>query len=174
MEPDAPSIDPDNDARGEVGGEEGDGTQPSGTDATPEHDPQPKPAPKPPKVTVIERFASSRGYRKDGDSRYVHRDGRSIAKSHGGRFPWEQLDASGHIRIHYLPREHCLEQEPLQLDADVWALLEQSPDIYALILESPDGKPVEATGASLSKMLSENRITLFPATYRLVFDNDNQ
>ena len=173
-EPDDHSIGRGDEWGGQGSGEQGDGTQPSGPDATPNQDPQPKPAPKSPKVTIIERFAASRGYRRNGDSRYAHTDGRSIAKSHGGRFPWELLDASGHIQLHYLPREHCLEHEPLQLDADVWALLEQSPESYALILESPDGKPIEATGASLSKMLAENRITLFPATYRLVFDNDNQ
>lgn len=172
--PDLDFVDTDDEGGEQANGEEPESTDSQGTGNTTENDPAPKHAPKPQKTSVIERFAVSRGYRKDGDARYAHPDGRSIAKSHGGRFPWDLRDASGHTQLHYLPREHCLENEPLQLDADVWALLEQVPGGYALILESPDGKPVEVSGASLSKMLAESKITLFPATYRLVFDNNNQ
>lgn len=173
-DPDLDFDDPEDEGGEQTSGEQPESPDSQGTGTSTENDPAPKHAPKPQKTGVIERFAVSRGYRKDGDARYAHPDGRSIAKSHGGRFPWELRDVSGHTQLHYLPREHCLENEPLQLDADVWAMLEQMPGSYALILESPDGKPVEVSGASLSKMLAESRITLFPASYRLVFDNNNQ
>jgi len=141
-------------------------------EATPE--PTAKPAPKSPKIDVLELFAKSHGFRKDGDGRYIHADGRSIAKSHGGRFPWEMLNASGQLQRCLLPKAHCLEREPLQLEADVWGLLEQSPETYALILESLDGKQIEVSGTRLGKMRIDGQITLYPATYRLVFDGDNQ
>lgn len=173
-DPDLDFVDPEDEGGEQTSGEQPESPDSQGTGTSTENAPAPKHAPKPQKTGVIERFAVSRGYRKDGDARYAHPDGRSIAKSHGGRFPWELRDASGHTQLHYLPREHCLENEPLQLDADVWAMLEQSPDSYALILERPDGKPVEVTGTSLSKMLAESKITLFPASYRLVFENNNQ
>ena len=42
----------------------------------------------------------------------------------------------------------------------------------ALILIDVEGIPVEVTGSKLGVMREEGRITLYPATYRLVYDND--
>ena len=74
----------------------------------------------------------------------------------------------------YLPREHCLEREALQLDSEVWAMLDQHPQTYALMLESLSGQPAVLSGTHLRELRDDGKITLYPATYRLVFDNDNQ
>ena len=71
-----------------------------------------------------------------------------------------------------MPTYHCLEREPLQLEADIWELLKNNPDIYSLVLISIEGNPVEVTGENLYAMCTEGKITLYPATYRLVYDND--
>jgi hypothetical protein len=73
-----------------------------------------------------------------------------------------------------LPREHCLEREPLQLDAVAWGLLELSPAGYALILEGVDGTPRAVSGAQLRTMLNDQRLALYPATYRLAYETQNQ
>lgn len=138
--------------------------------------PTPHPAPqhKPVKPSMLERFATENGFKKHGDNRYVHVDGRSIARSNGNRFPWELLSAAGELLCCYLPREHCLEREALQLDSDVWAMLDQNPQTYALMLESLSGQPAVLSGTHLRELRDDGKITLYPATYRLVFDNDNQ
>src|SRR5690606_6182302 len=90
----------------------------------------------------------------------------------GARFPWEHRTAGGDLVRYYWPKDHCLEQEPLQLEADVWGLIEQHPDTYALILSNVEGAPVEVTGARLRAMRDGGEVTLYPATYRLVYDHD--
>ena len=53
-------------------------------------------------------------------------------------------------------------------------LMEKFPDLYALILSTPQGDPVEVPGARLRAMRDDGDLTLYPATYRLVFDHDRQ
>jgi len=120
----------------------------------------------------MERFAKSQGFRKDGEDRFFHESGSWIGKANGARFPWEHRTAGGDLVRYYWPKDHCLEQEPLQLEADVWGLIEQHPDTYALILSNVEGAPVEVTGARLRAMRDGGEVTLYPATYRLVYDRD--
>jgi hypothetical protein len=114
------------------------------------------------------RFALAQGYKADGDDRFFHSDGSWIGRSNGARFPWERRSASGEVLRHYYPKEHCLEREPLQIEADVWGLLDQKPDVYSFILVKPEGEPVEMTGARLRALRDDGEITIHPATYRLV------
>jgi hypothetical protein len=130
-------------------------------------------APKPPRPSVMARFALAQGYKADGEDRFFHADGSWIGRGNGTRFPWERRSAGGEILRHYYPKEHCLEQEPLQLEADVWGLLEQKPDLYSFILINPEGDPVEMTGARLSSLRDGGELTIHPATYRLVYDLDH-
>ena len=80
---------------------------------------RPPVSPKPARAGIIERFAESQGYQKGSDQRFTHEDGSWIARSTGTRFPWERRRADGDIVRYYLPREQCLEREPLQIEADV-------------------------------------------------------
>lgn len=132
--------------------------------------PKDRPNPKPAKPRIIERFALNLGFKKDGEDRFYNADGSWIAKTYGGRFPWERRTAAGEIVCYYLPKEHCLEMEPLQLDADVWGLIDKFPETYVLVLSNPHGEPVEVSGIRLRTMLDGGKLTLYPATYRLVFD----
>jgi hypothetical protein len=126
---------------------------------------------KPQKPSIIERFAEAQGFKKDNDERFFHDDGSWIGRATGARFPWERRDASGDLERFYWPKDHCLEREPLQLEADVWNLINQHPDKYALILLDIEGAPVEVTGAGLRSMRDVGEITLHPATYRIVYSN---
>jgi hypothetical protein len=120
------------------------------------------------KPRIIERFAISRGFQKDGEDRFYHTDGSWIAKVTDSRFPWERRSATGELLRYYWPKEHCLEREPLQLDADVWGLFEKFPDAYSLVLSDLDGKPVEVRGATLLSLRAKGELSIYPATYRLV------
>lgn len=129
---------------------------------------------KPAKPSLIERFATSRGFRFNGDGRYHHPDGGWIAKSEGAAFPWVRHSKSGELLKYYWPKEHCLQREALQLEADAWNLLHKYPETYALILANPNDHPEEFSGARLREMLDQKQITLYPATYRLILDHDHE
>ena len=137
-----------------------------------EEQPRPRRSPHPAKPDIIERYARSQGFGKDTENRFFHEDGSWIARANGTRFPWERRTASGDLVRYYWPKDHCLEREPLQLEADVWGLIEQQPGIYALVLSDIEGGPVEVTGSRLCAMRDEGEVTLCPATYRLVYDHD--
>jgi hypothetical protein len=133
---------------------------------------KPRTAPKPPRPSVISRFALAQGYKADGEDRFFHVDGSWIGRGNGARFPWERRSAAGEILRHYYPKDHCLEHEPLQIEADLWSLLDQKPDLYSFILINPEGDPVEMTGARLRALRDDGELTIHPATYRLVYDLD--
>jgi hypothetical protein len=131
------------------------------------------PHPKPTKPRIIERFALGIGFRKGGDDRFFHEDGRWMAKTTGNSFPWEMRTAAGEVLRYFWPEDHCLEQEPLQLGVDIWGLIETYPELYALVLLTPEGDPIERKGSFLRSLRADGKITLCPATYRLVYKNDN-
>jgi len=126
------------------------------------------------KPSIIERFARGQGFQTDGENRFFCADGSWIAKTSGNRFPWERRTAKGEIVRYYWPKDHCLEQDPLQLEADVWGLIDRFPEIYALILSNLQGDPIEITGEHLRAMREGGELTLYPATYRLVYDDDHK
>lgn len=122
------------------------------------------------KPNIIERFARANGFQREGDNRFFHPDGSWIAKSVDGRF-WDRHASSGELIRCYWAKDHCLEREPLQLESDVWALIDQRADFYGLILSGLDGEPVEFTGTQLRELRETERLTIYPATYRLVLDS---
>lgn len=127
-----------------------------------------QPSTKPTRPPIIERFAHSQGFQKDGDDRFYHPDGSWIARTHGARFPWERRTAGGELVRSYWPKDHCLDLEPLQLEADLWSLIDKFPERYALVLASPNGQPIEVPGVGLRAMLEQGQLKIYPAAYRLV------
>ncbi|WP_287339769.1 ATPase [Mesorhizobium sp.] len=146
--------------------------EPAGGLLEPETVNRPRPPAKPPGPSVMARFAHVQGYKADGEDRFFHADGSWIGRANGARFPWERRSASGEVLRHYYPKEHCLEREPLQIEADVWGLADQKPDIYSFILVNSEGEPVEMTGARLRSLRECGGITIHPATYRLVLSEE--
>jgi hypothetical protein len=127
-----------------------------------------RPAPKHPKPDLIERFAHALGFQKDGVDRFFHSNGDWIARARGNVFPWERRTRDGNLVRCYWSREHCLDHEPLQLDAEIWHLLENQPDLHTLLLVDTRGVPLEITGSRLRAMRDGGEVTLYPASYRLV------
>ncbi len=130
-----------------------------------------RPHSRPAKPNIIERFSLSQGFQKDGENRFFHADGSWIAKTSGDVFPWERRNATGEIVRYFWPKEHCLERDPFQLEADVWGLIESFPELYALVLSNLQGDPIEIPGARLLAMRDDGELKLYPATYRLVLDH---
>ncbi len=136
-------------------------------------DVRPRIPPKPSKPTIIERFANAQGFKKEGEERFFNeKDGSWIGKANGMRFPWQRCTATGDLVCYYWPKDHCLELDPLQIEADVWGLIEQQPEIYALVLASANGDPVEISGSRLRAMREDGEVVLYPASYRLVYDQE--
>ncbi|KXS42419.1 MAG: ATPase [Methanolobus sp. T82-4] len=133
------------------------------------------PPSKPPKPSIMEQFALSQGYKKEGKDTFFHPNGNRIYKvNHGSLFPWENLSATGDLIYRFWPKNHCLEHEPLQLEAELWGMIDKYPDTCSLILTNPEGKPTQLSGDDLCSMRENGKITLHPATYRIVYENDNQ
>ena len=128
----------------------------------------------PTKLSMIERFAGAQGFRMSGDGRYRHPDGSWITRSDASHSWWDRWTVGGELVRCYRAIDHCLEQAPLVLDADVWGLIEQSPERYALILSNTEGDAVEVTGTRLRTMREQGELTLYPAAYRLVVENDGR
>ena len=164
-------VEPEEDETEDAGSAETDAVQ-EPDDVIEAELPRSRASPKPAKPDIVERYAKKQGFRKDSDDRFFHDDGSWIARANGARFPWERRTASGNLVRYYWPKEHCLEREPLQLEADIWGLIERHPETYALVLADIEGDPVEVTGSRLRAMRDEGEVTLYPATYRLVYDHD--
>lgn len=122
---------------------------------------------------IILRFAMAHGFLPQGNGRYRHADGRWIERARDANGYWEQHSAIGNLLRVYLPKAHCLETSPLQIHAEWWWLLEQFPDLYSLILADREGNPVEVTGEQLRTLFDDSKISLYPATYRLVYNDEH-
>lgn len=127
---------------------------------------------KPQRPGIMERFALSQGFRKDHTNRFYDDQGNWIARANGGLFPWELRSAGGKITRHYWPKDHCLEREPLELEVEIWSIVEKSPETYVLVLANLEGAPIEVTGDQLREMQESGTLSLHPSTYRLVFEHD--
>ena len=134
--------------------------------------PTPRPArpARTPQPTIIERFARTQGFFMNGSEKFYHEDGSSLERTHGGNvFPWELKSATGNTERFYWPREHCIQKEPLQLEAEIWELCQRSPDLYSLVLTTVNGVPTEVDGNQLVKMQEQHALVLYPAAYRLEY-----
>jgi len=124
---------------------------------------------RPIKPSMIERFALGIGFQKDGSDRFFHDDGSWIEKSSNSPF-WERHAADGSLLRYYWAKDHCLEHEPLQIDAEVWGLIDKFPETYAFVLADPQERPIELIGSRLRSMKEDGTVKLYPATYRVVLD----
>ena len=119
---------------------------------------------------MMVRFAESRGFRSEGDSRFVHEGGSWIERASGSPFPWEHHAANGELLRCYWDTDHCLELEPLRINAEVWGLIDNYPETYSLVLADIEGNPVELSGPRLRALRDAKVVTLYHASYRLVHE----
>ena len=125
---------------------------------------------RPPRQSLIERFAQALGFVLDGTGKYDHTDGRSLGRTFGNAFPWELKSAQGDVLQYYWLKEHCIQQGPLQLDVDIWNRCQQYPELYSLVLIDMEDVPIPISGSQLAGMLKQNRLSLYPASYKLKYN----
>ena len=123
---------------------------------------------------VIERFAALLGFSASGNGEFCHVNGSRIVRHYEEAFPWTLHSPTGEILRRFWPKDHCLQQEPLQLGADVWTLCDKTPDLYSLILTDLSGTPIEIRGHELIQMRQQGQVSLHPATYRLVYEGSGR
>ena len=139
---------------------------------------EPEPAkppklPKPPKPSLIELFARKKGFSKHDADRFVYQDGSWLTKANGSIYHWEWRSHSGDVLQYYWVKDHCLEKEPLQIDAAAWSLCEKYPELYSVVLVNPQEEPVEISGQNLINMRKEGKLEVYPAAYRLVYKDEH-
>ena len=93
-------------------------------------------------------------------------------RASGASFPWERYSPAGELIQCYWVKDHCIEREPLQIEAEVWDLCANYPEKYSLLLATLDETPVVFSGKQLRSLRDSGRVTLFPASYRLVYEHD--
>lgn len=98
---------------------------------------------------------------------YVGSDGRVLRRSESSRGLWELWSPDGRLLGIYWVRRHCLERQPLEVPAEVWERVRETPQATTFVLLDADGRPQLLTGAELLAALEAGRLELFPASYRL-------
>lgn len=119
------------------------------------------------KPSLVERFAATKGLRPDGTGKFIGSNGMVLLRVPESVFPWELRCHHGELEYRLLPREHCIEKEPITVESEVWSLLQGAPDNHALLVLSPEDCPTLLTGCEVKSQLEEGTIKLFPARYRL-------
>ena len=128
---------------------------------------------RPTRLSLIERFAQVRGFAANGTGIFEHKDGRSLERTLGNAFPWGLRSAQGYILQYYWSKEHCIQKEPLQMDVSVWELCQQYPKLYSLVLTDANDAPVCIPGSELVQMREQDRLVLYPATYKLEYRGED-
>ena len=126
-----------------------------------------------PQPSVIERFALAQGYSMDGTGKFYHANGSWLDRTRGNVFPWELRSSTGELVRYYWYKEHCIQREPLELDAEIWDLCQQNPDLYSMVLTDINGSPIEIAGNQLVQMREQYELIIHPAAYRLVYRGDD-
>lgn len=133
----------------------------------------PRDVPAPERPSVIERFATLRGFQRNRDGDFTNASGERIVRETAAVFPWKHHASDGELLRSYYPKELCLERSPLQLETEAWGLMEKFPTMYSMLLLDIDSTPVEMTGVQLITMRDDKKIVLYPAAYRLVLKDPN-
>lgn len=163
------SQETDIEGSGEADAPRTDGPADSSSGAQPHHDSRGsgEDRQRPQRPALIERYAAAEGFSKNGDGIFKSPDGRRLIRSESSPFPWEIRDNTGALIQALLPQEHCLERDSIMIDSEVWGLLQNPNSTHALLLIAPDSTPSVLTGKEVAAAVSEGRIALFPAKYRL-------
>jgi hypothetical protein len=160
--PPAPPAPVDVDTAAAVFHEEDCGTQTNGQ--SPSKPPRQRPQPPP----LIELFALGRGFRKHPDGSYRHEDGQRLLRLRDDVFEWGLHSPDGSLKKKYWVKSICLEEEPVQIAAEAWTMLERDAETVCLIMTTHDGRPQELPASVILDWRERGIVALHPATYRLV------
>jgi len=151
---------------------DGDGAESEEPDEEPpsnSEDPAPRPRrhESPHTPSLIERYAQQRGFRWQAQSgRFVHRDGRRIARDEQP-FHWAEHRGDGQLLRRFWLCEQRL-SDGIEVAHELWQTIKDSPGNTSFVLLGEDHGIRTHSGTELLTAKSAGRITVFPASYRLV------
>ena len=151
--------------------EEPGGEQPG--DAPHEEPPPVAPAPTkqkpPPGPTVFERFAATMGFKGTEDRGFRHPDGSALVKA-VKPFGWELRGPDGRAVRNYAVVGNGLLTEGVEVPAELWAFITNSPNLMTLVAPAPDGTPTEWPGPTLLQLKNDSRLKVYPRAYLFRID----
>ena len=117
---------------------------------------------------LIDRFASATSLVWDEDRGfYVHANGSRLYQV-SGPYPWQLYTATGQLIRSYWLSEQCLTTTAgIELNAEIWNLLDKSPETHAFVLVDEFGQPKQWLGPELLSMVQGESMSLYLAKYRL-------
>ncbi|MDB4650762.1 ATP-binding protein [Pirellulaceae bacterium] len=136
------------------------------TDLFPSQSASPTEKPKPSKAPLIERFAALVGFSwVIRNQLATSNDSLELRKS-TGLFPWQINSASGMIshRLWVTPQSLA---EGVEMPAEIWNVVKQSPHDCAFVFEDNRGYPVKILGDQMMNYFKLGQVRLFPSKYRL-------
>ena len=121
---------------------------------------------KPSQKERITAFLAPQNFHWDA-SRSLFADNQgNVVRRADGLFHWTQYDIKGELRHQYWVGRKSLAQG-IELPAELWHLIKNSPDESQLLLPTENGQLRAYHGAQLQRLIESGEITLYPAIYRL-------
>ena len=131
--------------------------------------PRPVPPPKSRKPSVVDSYLISRGFALERDSTYVAGNTRLVKPSDGSVW-WEEIGLNQEVIrfLYFLSAD--IENESIEIDADVWHLIERMPETRVLVLRSADSVPILISGTELITRRDNGLLKIIASRYRIVLD----
>ena len=125
------------------------------------------PAPKKPaKAPLIGRFAEAKGFKWIVENQLAKNSSGEQLKRSAGLFRWQISRAEGTVvsRLWLAPQSLTV---GVELPAEIWNVLKQSPSDCTFVFEDNRGSPLSLSGEQILQEFETGNIKLFPATYRI-------
>ncbi len=117
--------------------------------------------------TLISRYARTRGFHWNGDSKqYAHPDGRCVGKS-ASPFNWEERAADGDLINRLWVSDQKL-ANGVEIAADLWVLMKEAPSATIIVVLGSDHEPCILSGDEVLALQQTGQVKLYPSRYRLV------
>ena len=129
--------------------------------------PRPRRPDAPHTPTLIERYASQRGFRGQRQTdRFTHPDGRWIGRDEQP-FHWAEHRANGELIKRFWVCEQRLSRG-IEVAHELWQTIKDAPEETAVVLLGEDHAANALSGTQLIEQKNAGLITLYPARYRLI------
>lgn len=119
--------------------------------------------------TVFRSYAEELGFKwNEQRERFEHPDGSVICR--GSFFHWERFNSDGHFAMQYWVATD-LDEGLIECPAGIWDAIRRYPDSSSMVAERSK-KVFELSGRYLLALAESGKLRLYPAKYRLVFEQD--
>ena len=121
---------------------------------------------KPAKAPLIGRFAKAKGFKWIVENQLAKNSSGEQLKRSAGLFRWQIIRADGTVvsRLWLAPQSLSV---GVELPAEIWNVLKQSPSDCTFVFEDNLGNPLSLPGVQILQEFETGNIKLFPATYRI-------